>query len=545
MKKRRWTKIRSSFISECFKTSPNATTTLFLLLTLLLLASCFIPFTFLTDRIIESFNRQKTSQLVLVYLLVFGVMYMLISLFTDVFKNILQGSIIYNQVLNVLQGLSPNLLEQKTFSFKDTFSELERRVLLDSDALFGLFGSIFLAVVLAFSISYFAPWAVLILALGAIVSFYLTKDLATPSDLKDNRSQAEELSKNAEWLFEAEYLNAKELVLEEITADLEEENKKYLKSLKTQNLIATGGKVIERLAFLLSIGVVGFYLIQSEATLSSLLITIIFGGLFQREVFQILFHQKKLSVQDDWHEKTQELLEQSRPDEDLASYLESQIRDKFELEEDLNLCVELRRVSFSIDSRFRVKNLSLSIFTGDRLAIVGSKKEQKAFLDLLFGIKKPDSGEVAFIDVDDGSLSRLRALRQVAYLALPEGEQTLGLTLREIVGFGDIQDINDNSSLVEAINKAGLSLDGNTTNDIIDCVPVLTSYDLKKLLYARAVFGERRFILIDASSFDADLDAPLLEEIKKDSRNTLVFLALDNSFSESVDSIINLKAYID
>ncbi|MDD4263642.1 MAG: hypothetical protein PHI65_03975 [Firmicutes bacterium] len=545
MKKRRWTKIRSSFICECFKTSPNATTTLFLLLTLLLLASCFIPFTFLTDRIIESFNRQKTSQLELVYLLVFGVMYMLISLFTAVFKNILQGSIIYNQVLNVLQGLSPNLLEQKTFSFKDTFSELERRVLLDSDALFGLFGSIFLAVVLAFSISYFAPWAVLILALGAIVSFYLTKDLATPSDLKDNRSQAEELSKNAEWLFEAEYLNAKELVLEEITADLEEENKKYLKSLKTQNLIATGGKVIERLAFLLSIGVVGFYLIQSEATLSSLLITIIFGGLFQREVFQILFHQKKLSVQDDWHEKTQELLEQSRPDEDLASYLESQIRDKFELEEDLNLCVELRRVSFSIDSRFRVKNLSLSIFTGDRLAIVGSKKEQKAFLDLLFGIKKPDSGEVAFIDVDDGSLSRLRALRQVAYLALPEGEQTLGLTLREIVGFGDIQDINDNSSLVEAINKAGLSLDGNTTNDIIDCVPVLTSYDLKKLLYARAVFGERRFILIDGSSFDADLDAPLLEEIKKDSRNTLVFLALDNSFSESVDSIINLKAYID
>ena len=310
------------------------------------------------------------------------------------------------------------------------------------------------------------------------------------------------------------------------------------------NFLASSGRVIEAGAFLLSLGMSTYYLAQAQATSGSVLIVLIFGRSLQKHLGQILTSIKQVLRRDNFEQKTVETVLKFKEEVDLDSFLESQIRDKFELEEDVNLCLDVAKVSFSVPGGGEVQNFSLSVLAGEKVQVVSSRAEQMALLEILLGIKRPESGGVSYVDVDQGTISRLRALRQMAYLSVPELQtKSWGLTVREQVGFGDITKVNDDGRILELLKKTGILASSERSERLLDRLTPHGGVEEKKLLHLRALFGGRRFFLVDGSTFDWQVDASLLTEIVQDPRSTVLFFTRERLPLEGFTRVVDLADY--
>jgi hypothetical protein len=539
--KRKRASQRSFFLIECFKTPRDAATTLFAALSIILYASCLVPLVFLSDQIVVAYTRGEPLDLFFTYILILLAFSRLISLFTSVFQQTLTGNVFYRKIKNLLESVSPKLLRDKDFSFKEIYRGLEMRTELRSRCFFEFLQGLFGAAFLGLAISYFAPWAVLVLIVGSLLAFYFTAPLAVAHEYQ---GQGSTLQVSPDWLFEAEHYGAKEFFFGEIKKLYAEENQRSAKFQMVINFLASSGRVIEAGAFLLSLGMSTYYLAQAQATSGSVLIVLIFGRSLQKHLGQILTSIKQVLRRDNFEQKTVETVLKFKEEVDLDSFLESQIRDKFELEEDVNLCLEVAKVSFSVPGGGEVQNFSLSVLAGEKVQVVSSRAEQMALLEILLGIKRPESGGVSYVDVDQGTISRLRALRQMAYLSVPELQtKSWGLTVREQVGFGDITKVNDDGRILELLIKAGILASSERSERLLDRLTPHGGVEEKKLLHLRALFGGRRFFLVDGSTFDWQVDASLLTEIVQDPRSTVLFFTRERLPLEGFTRVVDLADY--
>lgn len=181
------------------------------------------------------------------------------------------------------------------------------------------------------------------------------------------------------------------------------------------------------------------------------------------------------------------------------------------------MVIEATDLSFSYaeDGRKVIDGISLSIADGEHVAIVGENGAGKSTLvRLLTGLYLPDDGSVVQDGVDTASESALTKRDEIG--AVFQDFATWQLTVRENIGFGDVDHVDDDNRLHRAASEAGIAdligdLPGNwntylgrTFGDLD-----LSGGEWQRIALARAFFRHSRFLVLDEPTSALD---PLAEQ---------------------------------
>ncbi len=202
---------------------------------------------------------------------------------------------------------------------------------------------------------------------------------------------------------------------------------------------------------------------------------------------------------------------------------------------------ELKDVSFSYpgSSRALIDNVSLTIGTGEMVALVGANGSGKTTLvKLLCRLYDPDKGSATLDGVD------LRQFDPVAYrrhLAVVfQDFARYQMTVSENIWFGDVEKEANDQRLAEAIRNAG-------AEELIASLPEgtdtllgkwfaggeeLSLGEWQKLALARAFFSDSQLLILDepTSSLDAQAEAEVFDSLRGLTRDRSV-LVISHRFS--------------
>ena len=162
-----------------------------------------------------------------------------------------------------------------------------------------------------------------------------------------------------------------------------------------------------------------------------------------------------------------------------------------------------------------IKGVSLRIKVGEKIAIVGENGAGKTtLLKLLMGLYHPDSGSIRYIDPLLGELPIDVGRSRIA--AVFQDYATFDLTLKENIGMGCLEAMNDNSRLTKVVQQAGIldirnrlskgweSYLGKTFGE-----DDLSRGEWQKVALGRAFFRDADLIILDEPTSTLDPKAEL------------------------------------
>jgi phospholipid/cholesterol/gamma-HCH transport system ATP-binding protein len=168
--------------------------------------------------------------------------------------------------------------------------------------------------------------------------------------------------------------------------------------------------------------------------------------------------------------------------------------------------IELRNVSKSFDGRTILKNVNLTIQTGDRIAIIGASGCGKStLLRLIMGLHAPDSGEVLVFgeNIQKVGKARLLQIRLKIGILFQSAALFDSMNVAENVAFPLIENFNMNPEKVAPIVAQKLELvemTGFDKNDPAD----LSGGQRKRIGLARALSGDPEIMLYDEPTTGLD-----------------------------------------
>ncbi|HHT7239528.1 TPA: peptidase domain-containing ABC transporter [Bacillus cereus] len=206
----------------------------------------------------------------------------------------------------------------------------------------------------------------------------------------------------------------------------------------------------------------------------------------------------------------------------------------------------VRNLSFSYDSQSKnkiLKNISLDIRSGEKVAIVGKSGSGKSTLaNLLIGLYEPTEGEIYF---DETSLTQLdkSSLRKKIGIV----PQDINLFNRSIID--NITTYRPESTLDEVIESAKLAkIDTDIANLPMGYNTIISEFGTnfsggqkQRIALARALIGKPSILLLDEAT--SSLDTIIEEEIDKvlsDLRCTRIVIAHRLSTVKNADKIVVL-----
>ena len=158
-----------------------------------------------------------------------------------------------------------------------------------------------------------------------------------------------------------------------------------------------------------------------------------------------------------------------------------------------------------------LKGVSFEISPNQRIALVGENGAGKStVIKLLCKLYKPNSGKITIngISLNDISSSQLKKIFSVVF----QDFSNYSLTLRENIAFGDIEKLNDDKSILNAINK-GLATDvlnempngidtnlGKLEDDGVD----LSGGQWQRVAISRASLPDSAFVILDEPTASLD-----------------------------------------
>jgi ATP-binding cassette subfamily B protein len=180
----------------------------------------------------------------------------------------------------------------------------------------------------------------------------------------------------------------------------------------------------------------------------------------------------------------------------------------------LTMDIELRDVSFKYPNSdsYAVRNLSLSLREGEKLAVIGENGSGKTTLTkLLLGMLPLNSGVVRFGGKDVATLDRTKLYERVS--AVAQNFTRYKLTLRENIAMSDISRLLCDRELEAALRDVGLSdlskavgLSGEMDNAFGGSD--ISGGQWQKLAIARGLFCDSDLIILDEPTSALD---PLVE----------------------------------
>jgi len=223
--------------------------------------------------------------------------------------------------------------------------------------------------------------------------------------------------------------------------------------------------------------------------------------------------------------------------------------------------IEINNLSFTYPETKTgaLKDVSLNINAGEKIALVGKNGSGKTTLvRLLIGLFKT-SGNHIIISTDQqkhtlNELNKESWFKTINYV--PQEYNTYPLTVRENVGFGSIEDIEDDNKIIEAMQKADILATLEQKIGTKDRSKILDSYlgrrfkesyalsggEWQKITIARGLVNTDAEILIldePSAHLDAEAEEKLFEHLLTTYRNkTILFISHRFTTVKDADRII-------
>ena len=194
----------------------------------------------------------------------------------------------------------------------------------------------------------------------------------------------------------------------------------------------------------------------------------------------------------------------------------------------------LHDVSFAYDDVSALDHFSVTVNRGEVVAFTGpSGCGKSTALKLILGLYHPQSG-TAFGGAD-------RSL----FAYVPQGNDLIRGTIREVVAFGDTDAMQDDERIWAALRVACAdefvrSLGPGLDTQLGEQGAGLSEGQMQRLSIARAVFADRPVLLLDesTSALDAATEAQLLQNLKQLPDRTIVIVTHRPAALQIADKII-------
>ena len=177
-----------------------------------------------------------------------------------------------------------------------------------------------------------------------------------------------------------------------------------------------------------------------------------------------------------------------------------------------------------------LEQLSLEVRKGEFVAFTGHSGSGKSTaLKLLMSLYPLDSG-ARYLKTGMGELP-LDASWRGLFAYVPQGNQLLSGTIREIVAFGDAEGMGKEQELWRALRVACAedfvsALDKGLDSPLGESGAGLSEGQMQRIAIARAVFSDRPVLLLDeaTSSLDAETEKRVLENLRAMTDQTVLIV---------------------
>lgn len=193
-----------------------------------------------------------------------------------------------------------------------------------------------------------------------------------------------------------------------------------------------------------------------------------------------------------------------------------------------------------------LKDLDLEIQKGQYVAFCGpSGCGKSTVLKLLMCMYQLDAGE-KYIRSTDGEAPLTGSWRGL-FSYVPQGNQLMSGTIREVVTFGDPEAMKQEDRICQALNIACADF----MNDLPDGLDTLlgergaglSEGQMQRIAIARAVFSDRPILLLDeaTSALDDENETRLLENLRAMTDKTVIIVTHRPAALEITDQVIQFQ----
>lgn len=195
-----------------------------------------------------------------------------------------------------------------------------------------------------------------------------------------------------------------------------------------------------------------------------------------------------------------------------------------------------------------VEHVSLSIRKGEYVAFTGhSGCGKSTILKLLMCVYQPDSGE-RYFESADGERRELTGAFRRLFAYVPQGNQLMRGTIREVVSFADPESSDDEERLWESLAIACADgfvseLDGGIDTLLGERGAGLSEGQMQRLSIARAIFSGSPILLLDeaTSALDAETERRLLRNLRGMTDRTVVIVTHRRTALEICDRALEFS----
>lgn len=213
--------------------------------------------------------------------------------------------------------------------------------------------------------------------------------------------------------------------------------------------------------------------------------------------------------------------------------------------------ISLKNICFTYKSNDReniLQNLNLTIHKGENIAFTGhSGCGKSTVLKLMMCLYHSDRGKM-ILQKNDGTEIPLTSEWHRLFAYVPQGNQLMSGTIREIIAFGDKSRMEDIVAMHRALQVSCADefvqeLENGIDTVLGECGAGLSEGQMQRIAIARAIFSDNPVLLLDesTSSLDAVTEKRLLENLRNMTDKTVIIITHRQKALEICDRVIRFE----
>jgi ABC-type multidrug transport system fused ATPase/permease subunit len=194
------------------------------------------------------------------------------------------------------------------------------------------------------------------------------------------------------------------------------------------------------------------------------------------------------------------------------------------------------------------KDMSFEAKRGEFIALTGESGCGKStLLKLLMGVYHLRQGECYVVD-SQGARHELNSQQAKMFAYVPQGNQLMSGTIREMIAFGNTELANDDDSIWNALDVACArgfveQLEHGIDANLGESGTGLSEGQMQRLSIARAIASERPVLLLDecTSALDGAIEKRVLENLRALSEKTVLIVTHRPAALDVCDRSVNFE----